>query len=348
MTAPSITNTYSAYRPEWLARLVEPVIDPEQPIIDTHHHLWDVPRQRYLLDELLADIGAGHDVRATVYVDCRSMYRAGGPEAYRPVGEVEFANGVAAIGASGTYGPARVCAAIVGHADLRRGAAVRPVLEALIRAGNGRLRGIRQVTASDPDPMVLAPASAKPPGMLGDPDFRAGFACLAPLGLSFDAFLYHHQLGELVDLARAFPDTAIILDHIGAPIGIGGYAERRSAVFAEWRQGLRGLARCFNVSLKIGGMGMRMFGFGFEAGETPPSSERLAVAWRPYFDACIDAFGPERCMLESNFPPDKGSCSYPVLWNAFKRLAAPLRGQDRMSLFHDTAARVYRIDTGQP
>jgi len=183
--------------------------------------------------------------------------------------------------------------------------------------------------------------------MLADPAFRAGFACLAPLGLSFDAFVYHHQLGELIELAQAFPDTAIILNHQGGPIGIGSYAGRRDAVFAEWRQGLRRLSECSNVSIKIGGMGMRMFGFGFDAGERPPSSEQLAAAWRPYFETSIAAFGFGRSMLESNFPPDKGSCGYAVLWNAFKRLAEPFSGEERMSLFHDTAARTYRIDSAE-
>jgi predicted TIM-barrel fold metal-dependent hydrolase len=340
------TITYSPWRPAWLARHVEPVILPEQPIIDAHHHVWDSPRQRYMIDDLLADLNSGHDIRATVYVDCRSMYRARGPEAFRPVGEVEFANGIAAIGASGAYGPTRLCAAIVGHADLRLGAAAQPVLEALVRAGNGRLRGIRQVTATDPDPLVLAPAALKPPGMLTDPAFRAGFARLAPLGLSFDAFVYHHQLDEVTDLAQAFPSATIILDHVGGPIGIGGYAGRRDAVFADWRAALRRLSLCPNVLVKIGGMGMRMFGFGFEQGEDPPSSEQLAAAWRPYFETCVEAFGPGRSMLESNFPPDKGSCGYAVLWNAFKRLAGPLSDGERMALFHDTAARAYRIESG--
>src|ERR1700678_2282628 len=166
MIVSAVTNTYAAARPDWLALPDEPILLRDLPIIDTHHHLWGAPRQRYLLDELSADVNSGHDIRATIYIDSRSMYRATGLEDYRPVGEVEFANGIAAIGASGACGPTRLCAGIVGHADLRLGAAVRPVLEALIRAGNGRLRGIRQVTASDPDPQVLAPVSAKPPGML--------------------------------------------------------------------------------------------------------------------------------------------------------------------------------------
>lgn len=343
MTAISLTRTYAAYRPEWLARHVEPIIAPEQPIIDAHHHLWDEPRPRYLHQDLLADIGSGHDIRATVYVDCRSMYRADGPEAFRSIGEVEFANGVAAIGASGRYGRTRLCAAIVGHAELRLGKDARPVLEALLAAGNGRLRGIRQVSASDPDPLVLAPTAAKPPRMLADPLFREGYACLAPLGLSFDAFVYHHQLPELAELARAFPETQIILNHTGGPIGIASYAGRRDAVFSEWRESMRALARCTNVAVKIGGMGMVMFGFGFEAGEAPPSSQQLAAAWRPYVETCIEAFGCTRSMFESNFPPDKGSCSYPVLWNAFKRLAEPLPAADKMALFHDNAARCYRI-----
>jgi predicted TIM-barrel fold metal-dependent hydrolase len=344
MPVSAATTTYLPYRLDWLAKRREPVIEPDLPIIDAHHHIWDTPRPRYMIDDLVTDLGTGHNIVATVYAECRSMYRADGPESFRTVGEIEFANGLAAMGASGEYGPTRFCAAIVGHAELRHAEAIRPVLEAMIEAGNGRFRGIRQVAAFDPDPTVISPAAAKPPGLLLDPAFQRGFACLAPLGLSFDAFVYHHQLGDVLALARAFPETRIVLDHIGGPLGIGRYAKDRAAVFDTWRDAMRALAACPNVAVKLGGLGMRMFGFGFECLGEPPSSEMLAQAWRPFVETCIDIFGVERAMFESNFPPDKGSCAYPVLWNAFKRLTLECTAGEKAALFRDTAARVYRID----
>jgi len=328
----------------WLAAHVEDAIEPERPIVDPHHHLWD-RQQRYLFDELLRDINAGHNILATVYLQCGSMYRADGDPAYASVGETEFVNGVAAMAASGGYGKLRACAGIVGHADLQRlGTAVEPVLEAHLRAGGGRFRGIRNSSVWDADQSIATVPTPPPQGLLGDARFRAGFARLAKLGLSFDAWLYHPQIGELAALARAFPDTTIIIDHVGAPLGIGAYQGRRAEVFELWRDAIRDIARCPNVSVKLGGLGMKVMGFGFEDKEQPPASEALARAWRPYLETCIEAFGVDRAMFESNFPVDKQSCSYAVLWNAFKRFAASYSEAEKHALFCGTACRVYRID----
>src|ERR1700730_16412416 len=224
-TAPaSKSGLYADPREDWLALHTEDIIDPTRPIVDPHHHLWDRGGQRYLIEEFLADIGSGHNIVATVYVEARSMYRASGPEAFRPVGEVEFVNGVAAMSASGGYGRTAICAGIVGHANLLLGEAARAVLEAEIAAGNGRFRGIRHASAWDADASIGGNYSTRPKGLLLDTTFRKGFACLAPLDLSFDAWLFHPQIGELTDLARAFPDTRIVLDHCGGPIGVGSYA----------------------------------------------------------------------------------------------------------------------------
>jgi L-fuconolactonase len=261
----------------------------------------------------------------------------------RPVGEVEFANGVAAMSASGRYGNTRVCAGIVGYADLALGAAVEKVLEAQIAAGGGRFRGIRFITATHPDQAAWGSMVTRPEGMLADRKVREGFARLAPLGLGFDAWMYHTQLGELVDLARAFPETSIVLDHVGGAIGLGRYAGRRDEVFAEWSARIRELAACPNVHVKLGGLGMRMFGFSVHTHELPPSSEELAAVWRPYIETCIAAFGPERAMFESNFPVDKGSCGYAALWNAFKRIAAGSSAAEKRALFADTATKFYRL-----
>jgi L-fuconolactonase len=344
-TAPHSPGNYLAVRPDWLARRSEPALEPELPIVDPHHHLWDRPGWRYLLDDLLADIKtSGHTIAATVFVQCLAMYRAHGPEALRPVGETEFVNGVAAMAASGIYGPARVCAGIVGRADLRLGAAVEEVLVAHIKAGGGRFRGIRYITTSDADHTLTNPLNAAPPGLLADATFRAGFARLAPLDLSFDAWLFHTQLDELIELARAFPQTRICLNHVGGVLGIGAYVGQRDDIFTRWSRSIRALAGCANVYVKLGGLGMRINGFGFEKSTDPPSSETLAATWRPYVETCIDAFGVERCMFESNFPVDKGSYSYGVGWNAFKRLAQGASGAEKSALFSATATRFYRLD----
>jgi predicted TIM-barrel fold metal-dependent hydrolase len=261
----------------------------------------------------------------------------------RPVGEIEFANGVAAMSASGGYGKPRVCAGIVGHADLTLGSRVEPVLAAHIRAGGDRFRGIRHITAWDADPSIRNPAYSPPRGLLGDKAFREGFAVLGRLGLSFDAWLYHPQIGELADLARAFPATRVVLNHVGGPIGIGAYAGKRKEVFAAWAASIAALADCPNVCVKVGGLGMRMGGFGFHEKAEPPSSGTLAAAWRPYVETCIEAFGPSRCMFESNFPVDKISGSYALYWNAFKRLASGASAADKAALFRDTAKRFYRL-----
>ncbi len=340
------TTTHSPYLPvrdEWLARRVETVLEPELPIVDPHHHLWERAGWNYMLDDLLVDTGSGHNIVGTVFVQCRSMHRADGPEAFRPVGETEFVNGVAAMSASGGYGPARICAGIVGHADLRNGAATDAVLEAHIRAGGGRFRGIRHITAWDGDPELMNPAYAPPPGLMFDAAFRQGFACLAPLNLTFDAWLYHPQIGDVAALARAFPNTGICLNHIGGPLAIGSYAGKRAAVFAQWSAAIRDLAGCPNVAVKLGGMAMRINGWDFHERADPPSSVDLAAAWKPYVDVCIEAFGASRCMFESNFPVDKGSYGYQAFWNACKILAKGASASEKADLFCGTASRFYRL-----
>ncbi|HYZ31290.1 MAG TPA: amidohydrolase family protein, partial [Crenalkalicoccus sp.] len=275
---------YLPVREDWLARRSEPALDPDLPIVDPHHHLWERQGWRYLLHELLADLAQGHRVVATVYIQARSMLRAGGPAAFRPVGETEFANGVAAMSASGFYGPTQVCAGIVGHADLTLGAQVREVLEAHLRAGGGRFRGIRHSGSWDADASIRNPAYDPPPGLLGRPEFREGFAELAPLGLSFEAWVYHPQIPDVTALARAFPETRIVLNHVGGPLGIRGYAGRQAEVRAAWHAAMTELASCPNVRVKLGGLGMRINGMGFEQGEEPPSSEALAAAFRPWME----------------------------------------------------------------
>lgn len=334
---------HAAIRPDWLALRVEEILDPAQPIVDPHHHLYDRPGNRYLFEDMLRDTAAGHDIRASVFVQARAMHRATGPEEMKPIGETEFANGMAAMAASGLYGPARFCAGIVSTADLLLGDGVAPVLDAHLAAAPARFRGIRQTAAWDADASLLNPAYAVSEDMLASDAFRAGFVHLAPRGLSFDAWLFFHQLPRLADLARAFPETPIVVDHCGGILGIGPYQGRRDEVFARWSEGMCDLAACPNVMVKLGGLGMRMSGFGFDLLERPPSSADLAEAWRPWMEAAIEAFGTDRCMFESNFPVDKGSCSYALCWNAFKRIAEGAGQAEKDDLFWRSAARFYRL-----
>ncbi len=333
---------------DWLALTIEEVLDPALPICDPHHHLWDQQpgcvAPRYLLDEIMEDVGAGHNVVATVFIECGAMYKRDGPEALKPVGETEFVNGIAAMSSSGVYGKTRVAAAIVGTADLRLGEKVATVLDAQIAAGGGRFRGIRRGATWDPDAAVPNHRTAPGPRLLLGDEFRAGFAQLAPRGLTFEAWCYHRQIPEVTALARAFPGTTIILNHFGGPLGIGPYAGKRKEVFADWHSAITDLASCPNAVAKLGGINMEMNGFGWHERMRPPSSQELAEATRHFYEHTIEKFGADRCMFESNFPVDKASCSYTVLWNSFKRLTAGCSVAEKAKLFHDTAVRVYRLD----
>jgi len=333
---------------DWLALTPEPPLEPGLPICDPHHHFWDfrtarIPYQRYLLDELAADITSGHNVRSTVFIEARSMYRAGGPEEMRPVGEVEFVQGLAAASASGLYGPGRAAAAIVGHANLNLGARVEPVLEALRAASPNRFRGIRHSVTWDPHPEVENTAAHNTQGQLASDGFRAGARVLARMGLSLEGWMYFPQLPELADFARAVPDLPIILNHIGGLLRVGPYANRDSEVLAAWRSGVAAVAACPNITIKLGGIGMPRTGFDWHARGKPIGSEELAASMAPFLTYCIEQFGPTRCMFESNFPVDKVSYSYGVMYNAFKRLSHGYSAAERSAMFHDTAVRVYRI-----
>lgn len=329
-------------RPDWLAMLREDILEPDLPIIDPHHHLWVARPDRYLLEDLVADVRTGHNVLATVFIQCGSAYRKDGPEPLRPVGETEFVAGMAAATESGTYGAFRACPGIVGHADCLLGDGIDAVLEAHIQAGGGRFKGIRHSGTYDPGIAPTAPPGA-PEGLYRRPDFQRGFSRLAKYGLTFEAWLYHPQLDDLIDLLRAHPDNKVVLDHFGGPLGVGPYEGRRAEVFATWAAKVRELARFPNLFMKLGGLAMNVNGFGYHHQVLPPGSGEMAAAWRPYMETAIEAFGVDRCMFESNFPVDKGMCSYPVLWNAFKRIAAACTPDEKAALFHRTAGRFYSL-----
>ena len=331
----------------WLGKLKEEALEPDLPICDPHHHLWDARpgavQDRYLLDEILADVGGGHNIVSTVFIECGAMFKADGPEAYRCVGETEFVNGIAAMSASGNYGKSRIAAGIVGTVDLRIGDAAAGVLDAQIAAGGGRFRGIRRGAFWHQSPDIQNHRTNPPEGLLLRDDFRAGFKHLGPRKLSFEVWCAHTQIRDAVSLARAFPDTTIVLDHFGGPIGMGPYAGKQDEVFGIWKTEIDELARCPNVVAKLGGLNMEMNGFAWENRATPPTSAELAQATRRYFEHTIERFGAKRCMFESNFPVDKLSCGYTVLWNSFKRLSKGYSADERAALFHGTAARVYRL-----
>ena len=333
-------------REAWLSLTIEEPIDPGLPICDPHHHLWDRPNDRYLLAELLEDTGGGHRIVQTVFVECRSMYKNDGPEEMRPVGETEFVQGVVEQVARGQGGRTAVASGIVGFADLTLGSKVAPVLEAHMTASPNRFRGIRYITTWDANPPAIMATQNLPRGLLLDSKFREGFACLQKYDLSFDAWMYFPQLMELVDLARAFQDIAIVVDHIGGLVRVDPYAGKDDEVFRDWKHGIAALAACPNVSVKLGGLGTPRCGFGWYQQAAPPGSEEIARGVAPYFNYCIEQFGVERCMFESNFPVDKTSFSYTVMWNAFKRLSKDFSSQERATLFHDTAVKAYRLPTG--
>ena len=326
---------------QWLDSNREATLDPELRVIDPHHHFsehWG----GYGLEELLADTGAGHRVDATVYIQCGWQYRETGPEHLRPIGETEavvrLAEQARAAGA-----PTNVAAGIVGFADMLLGARVDDVLHAHIEAGKGRFRGIRM--AGSRHASFQHGVLARPPeGLFADTRFRQGVRTLAKLGLSFDAWVYHTQIQDVIDLARAVPEATIVLDHVGGILGVGAYQGRRQQAFAEWQPMMAPLAACPNVVVKIGGYGTAIFGYDRLSDAQAPSSETLANEWRPSVETVIEHFGAQRCMFESNFPVDRMSASYHTVWNAFKRLAGNASEAEKRALFSETAARVYRLN----
>jgi predicted TIM-barrel fold metal-dependent hydrolase len=318
----------------------EQILDPDLPILDAHHHLWIDHGHTgfpYLLDDLRADTGSGHNIVQTVFIECHAEYRKDGPEELRPVGEVEF---VAEAAEASARTPGPEIAGIVGHADLTLGDAVEDVLHALEEAGRGRFRGVRFTTAWDAAPMGN---NAERDKIMGEDGFRAGVRKLGELGHSYDAMVFHHQLSELADLARACPEVTIVTNHLGVPIAGGPYRGKADEVRAVWREQLPDLASCDNVVLKIGALIRPLSGDRWDKREVLASSEEIAVAWGDEIRFAIDTFGPSRCLFESNFPVDKRCFGYVEVWNAFKRLTTDFSQAEKIDMFHDTAARAYRL-----
>lgn len=345
------------------ASTTETILEPDLPIIDPHHHLWDLramvpmfpePQHdfiaaiagaaHYTFDQLHTDLLSGHNVIGTVFMECGAFYNAAASDAMKPVGEVEFVNGVAAQSASGLYGQLQACAAIIGHADLTLGSRVEDVLDALSAAGNGRFKGIRHQGAWDADPTVLGPPFHAPDGLYSSDAFRDGFTEFAKRGLSFDAWVLEPQLADVLALAQAYPNQKIVLDHCGTPLNIASYRGTLPDHFDRWKASITALAECENVSVKLGGLAMAFCGMPEDGPAKGASSADLAAMWTPYIDHCISAFGTNRAMFESNYPVDRWGATYPVLWNAFKRITAEYSDDEKAALYSGNAARFYDIE----
>jgi L-fuconolactonase len=331
----------------WLAQVKEAAIEPDLPICDAHHHLWThkegSPAPQYLLGEFLADIDTGHNIVSTVFVDSNTSYRTEGSKAAAPVGEVEFANRIAALAASGRYGKTLVADAIISHVDMRLGSEAGPILDAMITAAPERFRGIRHAVAYDEDPSLPRHRDAPHPHLLRDEIFRQGIAEVSRRGLIYECYLWHPQLPELVDLAHAFPNLTIVLNHCGGPIGEGRYQHNRKACFEAWQQGMSALAACKNVMLKLGGVNMVVSGHEWHKRSAPPRSDEMLDVAGPFIDYSIACFGPDRCMFESNYPAERRSCGYGPLWNFFKKVTKDFSAENKAKLYHDNAVRIYQM-----
>lgn len=328
--------------PEWLDQVKEEIIEPERPIVDPHHHLWQRPGSNYLLADLWADTGSGHNIIKTVFIECHASYRTEGPEHLLPVGETEFVTAIAAESAKGGEGKARI-AGIVAHANLTLGDRVEEVLQAHEKAGQELFKGIRHAGAYYKNPESIYPQGRAPEGIYKMEDFRQGMRVLGRLGLTYDTWHYHYQNQDFADLARAVPETTMILDHFGTPLGVGPYQGKREEIFIQWKKDIAEIAKCENVIAKLGGLAMPANGFGWDLRDTPPTSDEFVEAQKRYYMYTLECFGPERCMFESNFPVDKRSLSYHVVYNAFKKMVADFSEDEKNALFRGTAERIYRL-----
>ncbi len=327
---------------EWLASVVEEIVDPERPIIDTHHHLWKTALRwgTYELQDLWADTGSGHNIKKTVFLDCHSSYREAGPDHLKPVGETEYVAAVAEESAK--HDGKATIAAIVSHANMNLAEAVEEVLLAHEQAAGGRFRGIRHAGPCDTTGTLTNPGRRRACPYSRE-EFRSGVRILGSLGYTYDTWHFFHQNRDFLALAQAVPDTTMILDHFGTPLGVGAYAGRQDEIFEQWKGDMEAIAECPNVTAKLGGLAMPDNGFGWDKNDRPPTSDEFVEAQRRYYLHTIDCFGPERCMFESNFPVDKLSISYPVLWNGFKKMVADFSEDEQHAMFYGTAARVYRV-----
>ena len=319
------------------------VLDPEREIVDPHHHLVEEGHEwgRYLLADLQADTASGHRVAQTVYAECGRRYRSAGPEHLRSVGETEWVAGVAR---QSRTGPGAEIAGIIAHADLTLGARLAEALDAHEEAGEGRFCGIRHSIARGDHRRGYENAPGPAPiGLAADARFRAGLRMLGRRGIVYDSWHFHYQTEEFIALARSAPDTTLVLDHFGTPVGVGRYREQRQEVYANLNASIAAVAACPNVVAKLGGLAMPDNGFPWAEVDDRASACELAEAQRGHYLNAIDCFGTDRCMFESNFPVDRISISYRSLFNAFKLMTADFSETDKHALFSGTARRIYSL-----
>jgi predicted TIM-barrel fold metal-dependent hydrolase len=327
---------------DWLAQVTEAALDPGREIVDPHHHLWPSAEMGYNVPELTADLTSGHNVVQTVFMECGAAYRKDGPDHLKPVGETVFVTEASEKmkAAGGPY-----IAALVAHADLRlEPALLDEVLEAHEAAARGLFRGIRHAGSRDNSGATLRIPGHAPPRLYHEPDFQRGVRHLGERGLTYDTWHYHHQNRDYLALAKACPETVMILDHFGTPIGVGPYEGKRDEIFETWKEDMAAIAECPNVYAKIGGLAMPDNGFGWDKRDTPPGSDEIVAEHKRWYDHMIGLFGPERCMFESNFPVDRLSMSYVVYWNAMKKIAAPYPEAAKAAMFAGTARKVYSVE----
>jgi L-fuconolactonase len=331
---------YSIGNQAWLDQVKEEIVDPDLPIIDPHHHLWSYSDIDYLAEQFFEDTNSGHLIEKTVYMECGSEYWQHGPEHLRPLGEIEFVVGQAKKFEDQGH---TVIAGIVGYADLQLSEDLDDVLDQHMEVGGGRFKGIRHCAASAEHPDALHIPGDAPKGLYQNPDFRSGLKLLGHKGLTFDAWHYYYQNQDFISLAHSVPDTILILDHFGTPLGVGPYAARRKEILTQMKKDLNILSKCENVVLKLGGLAMPDNGFGWESNPMPPTSDEFVKVQKEYYLHAIECFGPNRCMMESNFPVDRNSISYAVLFNGLKKIVADFSDAEKRQLFYETAVRIYRL-----
>ena len=333
----------------WIDRVQEEIIDPDREIIDPHHHLWHGPPNppgvkesyRYLLEDLWKDSSSGHNIKKTVFIDCGQEYYTDGPEQFKPVGETEF---VVAIARQARSDPSQAqIAGIIGHANMMLGASVKEVLELHEEKGDGLFRGIRHAGGWDKDDRVKNAHSHPTAHIYLEDKFQEGLQELSSLNMVFDTWHYHNQIKDLTELAKNLPDLVIVHDHFGGPLGIGPYKGKREEIFAQWKEDIFELSQCKNVYSKLGGLAMPVNGWDWHKKEKPATSDEIISEQSSYYLYALDCFGSERCMFESNFPVDKQSVSYPVIWNAYKKLVKDFGETDKENLFYRTAENVYKL-----
>ena len=338
-------NKYERYY-EWIAQIKEEIINPELPIIDPHHHLWNGDNQLagsfpYLIENLNEDTFSGHNIVGTIFMECAQGYYLDGEEKYKPVGETEFV--INLIKDSEKLSKSTNIMGIIGFADLMLGHEVKDVLNTHLSKGEGLFRGIRHAAGWDKNNEIHNSHSNPIENIYHNKSFMKGAEELINLKLTFDAWHYHHQINDLSIFAKKYPELTIIHDHFGGPLGVGPYEGKKEEIFKKWKDDISLLSESKNVFAKLGGLAMPVNGWNFHKQNKPASSDQIVDMHHEYYLHTINCFGVERCMFESNFPVDRRSVSYHVIWNAFKKMVLGYSDEDKNKLFFKNAKDVYGV-----